>query len=53
MSTDPVDGDAEPTDRGWLPTPRELREGLLTLLSLMLLVVGMSVLVTIELVVRL
>ncbi|WP_253737728.1 hypothetical protein [Halohasta salina] len=51
MSTDRADG--EPTGRGRLPTPRELQEGLLTLLFLVVLVGGMSVLVTVELAVRL
>jgi len=51
MSADSVDSDTEVGPR--LPSPRVLRESVLTLLYLTLLVVGMTVLVTIELVVRL
>ena len=51
MSADRVDSDTGIRSR--LPTLAALREGFFTLLYLTLLVVGMTVLVTIELVVRL
>jgi len=51
MSADGVD--AESTPDGRLPSLRALQEGVLTLLYLTLLVGGLTVLVTIELLLRL
>ena len=45
--------DAEPTADGWLPRSRVLQESAITLLYLTLLVVGLTVLITIEMLLRL